>query len=119
MNYRPYPNVDRALAQVERRHALQPPQTLLGYLDKIVAPLKLADWQREWASAWASVTLPKQAGRSGITAAIVDQAVKAGEHVHVAGRDGVRCLGSDGTCTTARGPHPDLQLTDEAEVSGE
>ncbi|MEW2250417.1 hypothetical protein AB0907_24120 [Streptomyces sp. NPDC006975] len=38
---------------------------------------------------------PRRTGKTAITAALTDQAVTAGAHVHVAGRDGVRCAGGD------------------------
>lgn len=154
MNYRPYPDVDRALHQVQRarvrpyhyirqlpdgtiaethifptaalaglaaamrsagrftRSRASQPTGALAWIDEHLN-LDLAPWQRQFLNE------PRRTGKSALTAAIVDQAVKAGEHVHVAERSGFRCLGSDGTCTTVRGPRADLQLIDDAEVSGE
>ncbi|MFJ2719399.1 hypothetical protein [Streptomyces sp. NPDC087437] len=45
---------------------------------------------------------PRRAGKTAAAAAVVDQAVKAGGHVHVAGRDGVRCAGGDDACSLPR-----------------
>lgn len=102
MNYRPYPDVDRALAQLERDRVPGPRSPLLASLEQVVAPLHLADWQREWVSALARLSHPKRTGKSAITAAIVDEAVLAGEHVHIAGRDGMRCAGGDQACPLPR-----------------
>jgi hypothetical protein len=98
VNYRPYPDVDRALNQVERGRLPEPPSPLLAWIDEAMAPLRLTDWQKAFVECWAEISLPKLNGRSTITAALADQAVKAGEHVHVAGRDGMRCAGGDDTC---------------------
>ncbi|SMF86396.1 hypothetical protein [Streptomyces sp. Amel2xC10] len=106
MGYRPHPDVDRALRQV-RRGRLRNRQH--AWIDEAFADLKLTPWQRAFLNR--TLTWPKHAGKSAITAAIADQAVKAGQHVHVAGRDGVRCHGGD----NARGP----RLADDAEVTGE
>lgn len=98
MNYRPYPDVDRALAQLERRQAVEPASPTLSFMDEVVAPLQLADWQRTWLDAVVGVTHLKRSGKSAIT----EEAVKAGEHVHVAGRDGVQCAGEDQQCPLPR-----------------
>ncbi|MFJ1653492.1 hypothetical protein ACIOC2_19305 [Streptomyces sp. NPDC088337] len=46
---------------------------------------------------------PRRAGKSAAAAAAVDQAVKAGRHVHVAGGgDGIRCAGGDEACSLPR-----------------
>ncbi|WP_262059697.1 hypothetical protein [Streptomyces sp. STR69] len=45
---------------------------------------------------------PRRTGKTAIVAAIVDQAVKDGEHVHVATMSGVRCAGGDSTCPFPR-----------------
>ncbi|MEU9208521.1 hypothetical protein AB0D27_11345 [Streptomyces sp. NPDC048415] len=102
MNYRPYPDVDRALAQLDRDRVPGPRSPLLASLEQVVAPLHLADWQREWVSALAGLSHAKRTGKSAITAAIVDEAVLAGEHVHIAGRDGMRCAGGDQACPLPR-----------------
>lgn len=47
----------------------------------------------------AIIEHPRKTGKSAIVAAITDQAVKAGEHVHVATRRGVRCAGGDDACS--------------------
>jgi hypothetical protein len=44
----------------------------------------------------------RQAGKSAIVAAITDQALKDGEHVHVATRRGVHCAGGDSACSLPR-----------------
>lgn len=92
MNYRPYPDIDRALAQLERGRAPEPQHPFLAWIDEHLRT-GLADWQKPLVVAAA-----KRTGKSAITAAIVDQAVKAGEHVHVDTRRGVRCHGGDGGC---------------------
>ncbi|MGP4085469.1 hypothetical protein [Streptomyces sp. KR55] len=91
MNYRPYPDVDRALAQLERGRVREPVQvvTLLADTTALEAALRRI----------GEALRPRQTGKAAITAAIVDEAVKAGEHVHVAGRDGVRCAGGDDACS--------------------
>lgn len=109
MSYRPYPDVDRALAQMERRRATQSPSPMLAWIDEVVAPLRLAEWQRAWLNATVTVSLPKRTGRAALSAAIAEQAVKDGEHVHVAGRDGVRCAGGDAECALPKA---------ESELSG-
>lgn len=45
---------------------------------------------------------PRRAGKSAIVAAIADQAVQDGEHVHVATRRGMHCAGGDSTCSLPR-----------------
>ncbi|MEI5520685.1 hypothetical protein WB388_08725 [Streptomyces brasiliscabiei] len=103
MGHRPYPDADRALAQLERRRAPEPPSPLFAWIGEHLAPeIKLADWQRAWLNASIVGTHPKRTGRTAITAAIVDQAVKADHHVHVAGRDGVRCYGGAPACSLPR-----------------
>lgn len=42
---------------------------------------------------------PLRAGKAAITAALIDQAVEDGQHVHVASRNGVRCLGAAANAT--------------------
>lgn len=54
---------------------------------------------------------PRRTGKTATTAAIVDEAVKAGEHVHVAGRDGTRCAGGEAAC-----PLPRIQRGDQVVV---
>lgn len=107
MSYRPYPNVDRALAQLERRRRPGPRSPLFAWIDEHLVPeIRLTDWQRAFVDSFPGIA-PKRAGRT-TTAAIVDQAVKAGEHVHVAShRDGVRCASGDPACSQAgKGPTP-------------
>ena len=53
MNHRPYPNADRALAQLERNRVPDPPSPLLAIFDE------LTDWQRKRASSWAGLA-PKR-----------------------------------------------------------
>ena len=86
MNYRPYPDVDRALAQLERHRAADP---VRAWLDRLTAPVQLTAWQRAWLNSTVAGTWPKRSGRTALTAAIVDQAVKDGHHVHIAGREGM------------------------------
>ncbi|MFJ8348964.1 hypothetical protein ACIQ9J_21910 [Streptomyces sp. NPDC094153] len=45
---------------------------------------------------------PRRAGKSAAAAAVADQAVKAGRHVHLAGGDGIRCAGGDHRCLLPR-----------------
>ncbi|MEU8906995.1 hypothetical protein [Streptomyces mirabilis] len=91
MNHRPYPRVDRAIHQVERGREPQSP--LLAWIDQHLLPVQVG-WQKALVTATG-----KQIGKSAIVAAITDQAVKAGEHVHVATRRGVRCAGGDSDCS--------------------
>ncbi|WP_435244936.1 hypothetical protein [Streptomyces tendae] len=97
MNFRPYPDPDRALAQVKRGRLPEPRSALFVWIDEHIAPeVQLTDWQRAFVKAFPG--LVRRTGKTAITEAIVDQAVKAGEHVHVAGHDGVRCAGGDDAC---------------------
>ncbi|MET7776299.1 hypothetical protein ABZU94_10520 [Streptomyces mirabilis] len=90
MNYRPYPDADRALHQLERGRSRN---SLLAWIDEHLST-GLAGWQKRLVTATA-----KQTGKAAIVAAITDQALKAGEHVHVATRRGVRCAGGDEACS--------------------
>jgi hypothetical protein len=94
VNYRPYPNADRALHQVQRGRVyvltLRPDLTAFH------------ETMRRLTEALG----PRRTGKAAITAAVVDAAVKAGEHVHVAGRDGVQCAGGDDDCSL---PRPDTE----------
>lgn len=55
---------------------------------------------RNGAGRWVLVGQPRQAGKSALVAAVTQQAVKAGESVHVASRDGLRCIGGpEHACT--------------------
>lgn len=91
MNHRPYPDVERALAQLERGR--QPRSPLLAWIDEHLLP-----GQAEWQKAFITAAV-RRTGKSAIVAAITDEAVKAGEHVHVATRRGVRCAGGDDACS--------------------
>lgn len=153
MNYRPYPDVDRALAQVERgrvrpyHYIRQRPDGVIEETH-IFSTTVLADFSRAMerlreqpdvrplrdalrmlttrmpssadiaanASAVSQflAAQPRRTGRTAIMCAITDETVKAGEHVHVAGRDGVRCASGDAGCNTSRGPRPDFHIVDEA-----
>ncbi|MFJ4365088.1 hypothetical protein ACIP4S_13145 [Streptomyces chartreusis] len=95
MNYRPYPNVDRALAQLERRKALV--ETIIFPVDtSSKATFRRLD---ETMAAFSA----RRAGKAALTVALTEHAVQAGEHVHVAShRDGVRCAGGDDACTLPR-----------------
>lgn len=100
MNHRPYPDRARALAQLKRRRLPEPTPPVLAWIDEHLAPgFRLTDWQRQFAAAFAGLA-PKKTGRTAVTTALAAQAVKAGEHVHVAGTDGIRCAGGDDTCPT-------------------
>lgn len=89
MNFRPYPKVDRALHQVERGRVPEP---------QLWNPLTTTG--RELGEAFrAAFTHLRRAAKTTITVALADQAVKAGGHVHIAGRDGVRCAGGDPACS--------------------
>lgn len=90
MNYRPYPDVDRALAQLERGSVREAVELVTFHVDTSALEAAL----RRFGEAFK----PRQTGKAAIVAAIVDQAVKAGEHVHVATRDGERCAGGDDDC---------------------
>ncbi|MGW0578321.1 hypothetical protein ACWD25_20650 [Streptomyces sp. NPDC002920] len=145
MNYRPYPDADRALHQVERHHprvvvtlhadirafedalrkvAERMPASgafaanadaLSRAFAKMGADAESA--RRAEALGQSAPEHPRRAGRNAITAAIVAQAVKAGQHVHIADRDGVRCVGGDGQCTVRRGPAPGLYFVDETKAA--
>lgn len=92
MNYRPYPDVDRAVAQLKRRR--EPESPVVAWIDEHLLPgLGLEGWQKDIVTQVA-----KQTRKAALVAAVVDQAVKAGEHVHVATRDGARCAGGDDAC---------------------
>ena len=153
MNYRPYPDAERALAQIERgrvrpyHYVRQRPDGVIEETH-IFSTDRLADFARAMERLHTALDVrtlreslrmlttrmpssadvaanasdvsrvlavqPRQNGRTAIVRAIADQAVKDGQHVHIAGRDGVRCAGGDPGCTTTRGPHPDLCIVDEA-----
>lgn len=101
MNYRPYPDVDRALAQLERHRVPEPVQLLVLRPDTRALEAALARVGQSFALR------PRAAGKSAIAAAIAAQAVKAGEHVHVATRDETRCASGSETCPLAsKAPDP-------------
>ncbi|MFF2094835.1 hypothetical protein [Streptomyces sp. NPDC058202] len=55
---------------------------------------------RHGAGRQVLVEHPQRSGKTAIVAAIVEEAVKAGEHVHVATRRSVRCAGAaEKACT--------------------
>lgn len=142
MNYRPYPNRDRALAQVERRpepprcpicdhpvnrHALEGEQRvctrgqgliscrdcaeLRARIPTVAALMEFGRAMKYGTHHRLLVTQPRRAGKTTIVKAIADQAAKAGEHVHVATRDGVRCAGGDPACPLPRkAPEPPIVL---------
>ncbi|MFF0597888.1 hypothetical protein [Streptomyces antibioticus] len=123
MGHRPYPDADRALHQVERGR-VRPYHYVRRLPDGMIAETHIFPNTYAFQQAMRrlrettertfqrlAVQHARQTGKSAITAAIADQAVKAGQHVHVAGRDGVRCHGGDSTCG--------LRLADDAEVTGE
>lgn len=104
-------NLGRAFGRVPFRHAIGDP------LPSLVHPLALSVGGRSIAEAGisreaarmraetagqASIEYPRRTGKTAIVRAIVDEAVKAGEHVHVAGRDGTRCAGGDADCALPR-----------------
>ncbi|MFJ2004787.1 hypothetical protein [Streptomyces chartreusis] len=93
MNYRAYPNVDRALAQLERRHT---------QVETITLPVNTSALEagfRRFSVTMAAFSA-RRAGKATLTVALTEQAVQAGEHVHVASRqDGVRCAGGDEGCS--------------------
>ncbi|MGW1001776.1 hypothetical protein [Streptomyces sp. NPDC002520] len=92
MNHRPYPNVDRALAQLERGRPPQPCQP------KRWNPFTTTG--RDLGEALrAAFEHPRKTGKTVIVAQVLDQAVKAGQHVHVATRDGVRCASGAPACS--------------------
>lgn len=90
MNYRPYPDVARAVARLKRGRELE--SHGVAWIDEHLLP-GLLEWQKAIVTHAA-----KQTGKAAIVAAVVDQAVEADEHVHVATRDGVRCAGGDDAC---------------------
>ncbi|MGW0993510.1 hypothetical protein ACWD5V_09405 [Streptomyces sp. NPDC002523] len=93
MNHRPYPDVARALRQMKRRHAFETQSPLLAWIDEHLCP-GLTEWQKPLV-----VAAVKRTGKAAITAAIVDQGVKASQHVHFATRDGVRCASGAPACS--------------------
>ncbi|MFF9238409.1 hypothetical protein ACF1AY_15950 [Streptomyces sp. NPDC014776] len=106
MSYRPYPNVDRALAQVERGRVPEPPRPPLRSFEEFAFYLQSGEFQKRMqaiAESVAAVLARNQARRGGkaaITTALTDQAVKAGEVVHIATRRGLRCAGgAEHECT--------------------
>ncbi|MFD1656975.1 hypothetical protein ACFSL4_01675 [Streptomyces caeni] len=102
MNYRPYPDVNRALHQARRGRLPQTPEPRLWN--------PVATTAHDLGEALrAAFKHPRRTGKTAITAAIAEQAVKAGEHVHVAGRDGMRCAGGDDACTLPRSTPPRCQ----------
>ncbi|MEV6296259.1 hypothetical protein AB0M41_38890 [Streptomyces sp. NPDC051896] len=114
MNYRPYPEADRALAQVKRGRLPELPRPpVIASLAQLQAYVESGEFARRMLAIGEtfSAVLARRSGKSAITAAIVDQPVKAGEHVHVAGRDGVRCAGRDQACRLS--PTPRLANDDE------
>ncbi|MFI5973543.1 hypothetical protein [Streptomyces sp. NPDC051452] len=143
MNYRPYPNRERALAQERRgrapeptpcpacahpvnRHAIEGGQPVCTRGLGLVSCRDCAEtWARNPAVAalmdfgrvfrlgsgrQVLVEHPRRTGKAAITAAIVDQAVKAGKHLHVATRRGVRCAGGIEHACTLLPLRPDAPL---------
>lgn len=104
MNYRPYPDAARALAQVER-----------GRVEKTAppSPTAVAAWRflesLTRAASRAHVEHPRRIGKTALQRTLVDEAVKAGEHVHVAGLDGVKCAGGDDACAAPRTTPPSCE----------
>ncbi|WP_416976693.1 hypothetical protein [Streptomyces sp. T028] len=123
MNYRPYPDADRARHQVERHHprvvvTIQPDGRAFGEaLRRLFAALPTAGAFAANATAssrsveqaatdaealrQATIEHPRRTGKTTITAAIAERVVEVGEHVHVTTRDGLRCAGGDPTCSAA------------------
>lgn len=119
MNYRPYPDVDRALAQVTRGRLPEPPQLpIITSFAQLQAYMESSEFARRMLAMGETVSaiLARRAGKSAIATAITEQAVQAGEHVHVASRDGVRCAGGDDGCMLPRAKEPegDYCTLDEA-----
>ncbi|MEV6791277.1 hypothetical protein AB0M87_04580 [Streptomyces sp. NPDC051320] len=100
MNHRQYPDVDRALDQLERGR-LRNTRPGFPLIDEAMFFGQLPHWQKAFLAAQG--ILNRAYGKSAITAALTKEAVAAGEHVHVAGRDGMRCAGGDDDCTTLSG----------------
>lgn len=119
MNYRPYPDPDRAMRQLARHRIHRTgTSTLSGLLDGM--GMKLEPFQRAWVDTCLHTgTTPavsaRRSGRTAIIAAIADEATAVGEHVHVASRDGMRCAGGDPNCPLPRTERDDQ---DEAEHDG-
>jgi len=125
VNYRPYPDRGRALHQVERGR-VRPYHYVRRMADGTIAETHIFPNTDALKQAMRgiretterilqriAVQSAQQTGRSAITAATVAQAVKAGEHVHVATLRGVRCAGGDRDCQLLP------PLTDGAQVTGE
>lgn len=132
MNHRPYPDRDRALAQVERRpknpacprcshpiaeHAFaggiatcgpggRPDSCLVCAKARRQMPSLsgLAEFAEVLAHAPRLVVLTgRQAGRTAAMRTLEVEALARGEHVHRASAvDGVHCLGGYARCTTPR-----------------
>ncbi|MCX3059569.1 hypothetical protein [Streptomyces beihaiensis] len=135
MNYHPYPDADRALAQVERGRAPEPDRCPVcthfvsrhaledgtPVCTRGVGLVSCRDCAETWAQNPTVAALtdlgrvlqlgsgrqvlaehPRRTGKTAITAAVAEQALRAGEHVHVSSRDGVRCAGGDPACPLPR-----------------
>ncbi|MFB7596911.1 hypothetical protein [Streptomyces sp. NPDC056160] len=111
MNYRPYPDAARARHQLERGRTPELPPRPFANITEFQAYVDSGEFSRrmralgETFAAFFTANQARRAGRSAITAAILDQKVKAGKHVDVASGDGIRCVGGDEDCT-APGTEP-------------
>jgi hypothetical protein len=109
VNYRPHPRIDRASHQVERgRVSSRPSDSPFVTFADFQAYVESGEFSRrlkalsESLGAGYARNRGRQAGKSAIVAAITDQALKDGEHVHVATRRGVHCAGGDSACSLPR-----------------
>ncbi|MFF3848025.1 hypothetical protein [Streptomyces sp. NPDC002328] len=85
MSYRPYPNVDRALAQLERHRVPESAQLIVLHPDPRALAAALARVSQ------AIVLRPRAT-------------VKSGEHVHIASLEETRCAGGSEACSLASKP---------------
>jgi hypothetical protein len=97
VNYQPYPDTARALAQLERGRVQKTPPP---------SPTAMAAWRFLESLARSLGKAPtehqRRVGKQAFQRALVDEAVASGEHVHVAERDDVRCAGGDDDCKQPR-----------------
>ncbi|WP_329214844.1 hypothetical protein OG352_05325 [Streptomyces sp. NBC_01485] len=110
MNYRPYPDADRALHQVKRgrvrayHYVRQLPNGMIAEThifpntERLMRAFRAVSESTGQVLQRIAVQHARQIGKTALIAAAAEEAVKAGEHVHVATRRGVRCAGGDEGC---------------------
>lgn len=116
MNHCPYPSTDRALAQVKRDRVPESPRPPFRTFEEFTVYVDSGEFQKRMQAIGESVAAvlarsrARRGGKAAITAAITDQAVKAGEVVHVSTRRGVRCAGGAEHACTLLPLRPDQPL---------